>query len=279
MLTISQVAARYGLSNRQVYDLINLGYLNIARVTRINQGIKYWLSEKDLESVDIYSLVAEAQAKKGFRRRNRHNDWKRLSRTIDHYQSFLEDVSEYPQSELLENCFYLFHLNHYAKTYSEESNSLYHLKKRVLKKMVEEYGTLFRITYLIGPDRKKVWLCEDCKDNARKAGIPYAVFARREYYCAKCYVQQLEKEYYSLMQFDLELERYRFSFHLPLSACRWIKDIHLLPQGIRETGHYSDSMFLYGRMVSRVEEQAYPLPVIIARLNVYLAGEDKGNWE
>ncbi|HWP98046.1 MAG TPA: hypothetical protein VN426_14470 [Syntrophomonadaceae bacterium] len=279
MLTISQVALRYGLSNRQVYDLISLGYLNIARVTKVNQGVRYWFSEQELDQLDIYSLVADAQARQLPRRAGRMHDWKQLSRTLSRYQRFLEDIEELPQACLLENSFYLFHLNHYAKTYPEESGSLYGLKKMVLKKMVGEYRDDFQINYLVGPDRNKVWLCEDCKDHARKAGIPYAEYARREYHCSKCYVQHLEKEYYSLIQFDLQLDQHRFSFHLPLSASRWVQDIHLLPQGIRETGNYSDRMFLYGRAVSRVEEQVYPLKMIIEGLQHYLAeDEDKDGW-
>lgn len=270
MLTISQVAARYGLSNRQVYDLINLGFLNIARVTRENKGITYWLAEQDLERLDIYSLVAQA------RDRNHHStsykppDWKRLNRTMAYCQRFLEDISASSYRELLESCFYLFHLNHYAKRYTEESKNLYSLKKQVLRKMMAQYGEFFEVTYLVGPDRQKVWLCEDCKGNARKVNMPYAEYARSEYYCSKCYVQTLEKEYYSLIQFDLALEQYRFSFHLPLASAHWIKDRPDINHGTRKSGSYNDCMYLYGRPVSRIEEQVYPLTAIVDGLTGFL---------
>lgn len=273
MLTISQVAARYGVSNRQIHELISMGFLNVSSISRDSRGAKYLLSEQYLDRLDLYSLIAEAQET---RRRfpgysNRPLDWKRLGRAVDHYQRFLEEISLNCYAPLLEASFYLFHLNHYAKSCAEKSKECYGLKKQVLKKMIEEYRTLFNITYLLGPDRKKVWLCEDCKSNARKAGIPFPEYARREYHCSKCYVQNLEKEYYSLFQFDLALEGHRFSFHLPLSAARFIKEIHLLDQSVRKTCRYNDLMFIYGRPVSRVEEQVYPLNMIVDGLQRFLS--------
>lgn len=272
MLTISQVAARFGVSNRQIHELISMGFLNVSSISRDNRGVKYLLSEQYLDRLDLYSLIAEAQEAK---RRiphypNRPLDWKRLNKAVDHYQRFLEEIGLNCYAPLLEASFYLFHLNHYAKSYTEKSKELYGLKKQVLKKMMEEYRPLFNISYLLGPDRKKVWLCEDCKTNARKAGIPFPEYARREYYCSKCYVQNLEKEYYSLIQFDLALEGHRFSFHLPLSAARFVKDLHLVNQAVRKTCRYNDLMFIYGRPVSRVEEQVYPLTMIVDGLHRFL---------
>lgn len=272
MLTISQVAARFGVSNRQIYELISLGYLNVSSISRDTRGVKYLLSEQYLDRVDLYSLIAEAQ---DARRRmpnppNRPLNWKRLNKAVDHYEQFLEEIGLNCYAPLLEASFYLFHLNHYAKSYIDKSKELYGLKKQVLKMMLEEYRPLFNVTYLLGPDRKKVWLCEDCKANARKAGIPFTEYARREYHCSKCYVQNLEKEYYSLIEFDLALEGHRFSFHLPLSAARFVKDLHLVNQAIRKTWAYNDLMFIYGRPVSRVEEQVYPLTMIVDGLQQFL---------
>lgn len=273
MLTISQVAARYGLSNRQVHDLIRLGSLPIALTIRENQGIVCLISEQDLDKVDIYSLLADVRDNNNRRSCQNFNpglDWKRLSKTMAHYQRFMEEIQDLNQPILLENCFYLFHLNHYAKRNYADQKQLYGLKKQVLKKMHEEFGDLFRVVYLVGPDRRKVWLCDDCKENARKAAIPYAEYARREYYCTKCFVQNLEKEYYSLVQFDLEMGRCRFSFHLPRSSARWLGDLQRFNQETRKAGNYSDKLYLYGRPVSRIEEQAYPLSMIIEKLNLFI---------
>lgn len=272
MLTISQVAARFGVSNRQIHELISLGYLNISSISRDKCGVKYLLSEQYLDRLDMYSLIAEAQeAKRRLPKFHSHPlDWKHLNKAVDHYQKFLQEMELNRYAPLLKASFYLFHLNHYAKSYSQTSKELYGLKKQVLRIMIEEYGPLFKVTYLLGPDRKKIWLCEDCKANARKAGIPFPEYARREYHCSKCYVQNLEKEYYSLIQFDLALEGHRFSFHLPLSAARFVKDLHLVNQAIRKTCRYNDLMFLYGRPVSRVEEQVYPLTIIVDGLKKFL---------
>lgn len=277
MLTISQAAARFGVSNRQIHELISMGFLNVSSISLDNRGVKYLFSEQYLDRLDLYSLIAEAHEAKKRTGNNsgRPLDWKRLNRAANHYQRFLEEIGPSCHAPLLEAGFYLFHLNHYAKSYAEKSRELYRLKKQVLKKMLEDYHPLFDITYLLGPDRKKVWLCEDCKSNARKAGISFPEYSRREYHCSKCYVQNLEKEYYSLIQFDLALEGYRFSFHLPLSAARFVKNLHLVNQAVRKTCRYNDLMYIYGRSVSRVEEQVYPLNMIVDGLQRFLNRPDE----
>ena len=50
-----------------------------------------------------------------------------------------------------------------------------------------------------------------------------------------------------------------------------MKDLDSLPQSIRETGGYQDSMYLYGRAISRIEERILPLPVILEKLHQFLA--------
>jgi len=138
MLTISEIATRYNISNRQVHDLVNYGYLNIVQVYRAdNKGIKYLFSENEIIKLDIYSLLEEIKEIKKHNNRYKHNhqsDFKKIIRTANFYEKFIENTADYPEGSLLKVSFYLFHLNHYAKKYIDQSKELYSLKNRVLKK-------------------------------------------------------------------------------------------------------------------------------------------------
>lgn len=275
MLTVSQVASKYNISNRQVHDLVNHGYLSVAQVYRNKKnGVTYLFAENEIDHLDIHSLLAEIRDKKNSGRNSRNNypsEFKKVLKVMNYYDRFMDNISDYPEKELLKICFYLFHLNHYAKKYSEMSNELYSLKNRVIRKMYSENTSAIQAVYLTGPDRQKVWLCEECKDNARSAGMSYPAYVKKEYYCPKCFLQAVEKEYYSLVEFKVNTADYHFSFHLPLAVvCRWMENLDRLPQSIRETGRYDDKMYLYGRPVSRIEEKIFPVAMVKQILTDYV---------
>jgi hypothetical protein len=50
-----------------------------------------------------------------------------------------------------------------------------------------------------------------------------------------------------------------------------MKNLDSLPQSIRDMGNYQDHMYLYGRTISRIEERILPLPVILEKLQQFLA--------
>jgi hypothetical protein len=140
--------------------------------------------------------------------------------------------------------------------------------------MLTEYPEKFVTTYLIGADKNRVWLCEDCKEAARTAGFSYSEYIRKEMNCPKCYTAIMEREYYSLIEFSILIDDFEFTFHAPRSSVqKWI-DIDKLPQSIRQTGKYNDRMYLYGRLITRVEEKVFPLPVILEYLKAYIADSD-----
>lgn len=273
VLTSSEVAAKYNISNRQVNDLLAYGYLNVAQVLRYHKrGVTLLFSESELESLDIPSLLAEIKAKKKAPIKSANPaEIRKLLSAFNYYDRFMEDVEYYPEAEVLKACFYLFHLNHYAKTYPDLSKNLYKLKSQVLKKMYQENQGIITASYLQGPDRRRVWLCEDCKEASRAAGMSYNNYIRSESYCPKCDVQILEREYYSLVEFSLKVGGYRFVFHTPRSlAAGWMKGMKELPQGTRKADHYQDRMYLYGRSISNIEEKAFPLNMLKERLRAYL---------
>lgn len=270
MLTISEIAKKFKISNRQVYDLVEQGYLSVSQLQRNNnKGISYLFSEQDLEKLDIYSILAEAQGSR--KHKSNTPGFKQIISAVRYYDRFLENIASYPEREFLEACFYLFHLNHYAKSFKESSSRLYQLKNQVLHKMYLNNLNLFQIIYLTGPDRRQVWLCEDCKEAAVSARMSYADYIKSEYFCPKCSLHALDKEYYSLIEFKIRLEEYRFTFHLPLrSAARWLKDLDNYPQYTRKVRRYHDAMHIYGRPVNKIETRVFPLEMIIKKLKQYL---------
>lgn len=271
MLTVSQIAQKFNISNRQVHILVENGYLNVSQLYRNKQqGVTYLFAEEEIAKLDIYSLLAELQGNPGPRRRPA-SPYKQLMGTVRRFDHFMDSIEGHPQRDFLQCCFYLFHLNHYAKTYPKDSTYLYRLKNQVLKKMYQDNPDLLSVAYLTGPDRYRVWLCDDCKEAAQMSGWSYAAYIKNEYFCPKCSLQAVDKEYYSLIEFRVRLGDFKFTFHLPLAlAERWIKKLSDLPQWDRKTGNYSDRMYMYGRPVNPVEEKVFPINMIISKLENYL---------
>ncbi len=274
MLTISEIAAKYSISYQQVNDLVDYGFLPVTHTKRTPyKGVKLFFAESDLIKLDVPSALAEINdlKKQGIKKSDNY-DFKKVIRVINYYDRFLDNIAYHPDRKLLETSFYLFHLNHYAKKYTEMSSNLYSLKNKVIKKMYLTNPEVVTVKYLVGPDRKKVWLCDDCKESARLAGMSYISFLRKEYYCPKCFVQSVEKEYYSLVEFIIAASDYHFYFHLPrITAQKWMADINKIPQEVRETGRSDDKMYLYGRQIGRIEERVFPLNMIVEKLESYIA--------
>ncbi|HHW60962.1 MAG TPA: hypothetical protein GX404_03555 [Syntrophomonadaceae bacterium] len=277
MLTVSDVAHRYQINYQQVHDLVQYGYLPVAKIDRnYKHGMRYLFAESDVENLDVFSHLAEIhelQLRKPDTAQRR-SDFRQVLSLMDRYERFLEEIQHYPEKEALEVCFYLFHLNHYAKTYPQQSEALYQLKDQVLKKLYFQNADLISLRYLQGPDKHNIWLCEDCKESAHAAGLSYRKFIQNEDYCPKCTIMSVEKEYYSLIEFRLQVDEFRFAFHLPLRrAAKWLKNIDELPHGIRKTGRYDDRMYLYGRPISRIEERVFTLKMVHTALKAYVETE------
>lgn len=249
--------------------------MSVARVERsVNKSITYLFSEKDLIGLDIPSLLAEIQNTPHQKIRKQaflQKEFTKAHGLMNYFDNLLDAALTLADGDLLLICYYLLHLNHYAKTYDEHSDYLYKLKNSTLRKIYTCYPDYVKTRYLDGPDRIKVWLCDDCKENARNAGISYNNYVKRELVCPKCTIQLLEPRYYSLMEFIIRLANYRFIFHLPHQIARkWMTDISEMEQGIRKAGKYDDRMYLYGRAVMPVEEKLFPLPVIIEKIKSFL---------
>lgn len=278
MLKTSEVAQRLNITNSQVQDLVDFGYLSVAGTYRSrSNGLSYLFAEQELESLNVPAILAEIKEKKRHRRciSSLPGAWRERQRAVARHDHFLCSIAALPEARLLRAAYYLFHLNHYAKAYEKERESLYALKNRVLACIVRDYPEMVRCVYLIGQDRSKIWLCEDCRQSARAAGYTYLDYVKLGHYCEKCYVQVVEREYYSLVEFSLESDDYRFCFHLPVSVARkWLAGIKELPIRERKHDEVNDAMYFYGRRITRIEEKVIPLAVVVQELETFLTGSE-----
>jgi len=280
MLRASEVAKKLKISYSQVQDLIDYGYLPIADVCRYgNGGMVYLFSEAQLDSLDVPGVLAEIRELKARERigtRHYSRDWKKQQSVARRHEWVMRMTAESSDPELFKACYYLFHLNHYAKAYPEKGDALYRLKNQVLRSMVSRYPDKVHCLYLVGGDKIRVWLCEDCACTARLNGNSYQEYIGEHRYCPKCEVQVVEREYYSLIEFIIENQDLRFVFHLPVSKARkWLLGIEGFPRAERGSAEKMDEMYFYGRRVTRIEEKIVPLAVVEKELREFLGPGDR----
>jgi len=170
-----------------------------------------------------------------------------------------------PVGRLLRASFFLFHLNHYAKS---GERYLYDLKEVVLRSLAEQAGrwqeeNMIRIFILPGSERVK--LCSRCREKARKMGLNYSEFVRLIGGCRQC---PRSAEYYSLYEFLIEYDSYRFCFHIPAElAHNWAGNSSLT---MRETPAEREGFMLFGRPAFQAETRAVELTEVIAELRSFL---------
>ncbi|MGE5381287.1 MAG: hypothetical protein ACM3NT_09520 [Methylocystaceae bacterium] len=268
MLKTSEVAKKFNISNAQVMSLVDHGYLRVAALERHDRGFTYLFADEELDQLDLGQVLAEIEPGKRMVNRRFGAELK----AVRYYDRLLENFADSPCPELLQAAFYLFQLNHYAKKYVSAQKELYSLKHRVIKIMLERYGMYIEIAVLTGGDRLRVWLCDDCKQNAREQNMTYRDYIAHGYYCPKCEQQIMERDFYSLLEIKISWERHRFSFHVPWSeARRWELNWDAIPQRERSGKDARDSMFIYGRHISNLEERIFPLPAIINHLEEFIS--------
>lgn len=197
--------------------------------------------------------------------------------TRKHIEELKEEQNQYIEilktiHPFLEIAYYLYHLNHYAKTpkYQKQSNQLsnqlYDLKKKVLLTSLEKYPDLIKTKFIKRGD--KTIYCEDCIEKAidlrdlLDARGPWIDFVGKP--CPKC---KVIKDYYSLIEFYMESPIAKFTFHIPYPIVP-----HLKTKNIEiEKKYTEDEIFdIYGRPISKIEESLFPLKKVIEKLNEFL---------
>lgn len=267
MLKTSDVAKRLNISNAQVMSLVDHGYLRVAALERHDQGFTYLFADEELKEVDLGAALAEIEQEKKTRTRRFGAELK----AVQYYDRLIASFDESTSPELLKTAFYLFQLNHYAKKYNNVQKELYTLKHKVMKIMLERFGLYLEVQLLMGGDRLRVWLCDDCKTNAHEQNMTYREYIASGYYCPKCEQQIMERDFYSLIEIKVSWEQHRFSFHVPWSQARkWELNWDNIPQRDRNNEDAPDTMFLYGRRISTLEERIFPLPAIVRELEEFI---------
>jgi len=267
VLKTSDVAKKLNISNAQVMSLVDHGYLKVAALERYERGFTYLFAVEELQTLDLVNVLAKKKKDK----RNKTRRFGAELKAMRYYDRLLESFADSPCPELLQAAFYLFQLNHYAKKYTNAQKDLYTVKHHVMKTMLERYGMYLEVMLLLGGDRLRVWLCDDCKINAYEQNMSYREYIANGYYCPKCEQQIMERDFYTLLELKLSWEQHRFCFHIPWSEVRkWDLNWDAIPKRERISEDARDIMFLYGRHISTLEERIFPLPAIINSLEEFI---------
>ncbi|MDR1159463.1 MAG: hypothetical protein LBK69_02450, partial [Syntrophomonadaceae bacterium] len=168
-------------------------------------------------------------------------------------------------------CYYLYHLNHYAKQqghaylYDYKEKVLYALWKEQMNQISPVYN-LLKVFFIPGAPR--IHLCPDCRLKAQQQGLSHLEFLQaKEHVCAQC---GKDDNYYSLYEFILENDEYHFCFHLPYASARkWLSEFNI-PEKESLGKNKRDGFFAFGRPINEAEASAVELQEIVEELENFL---------
>jgi hypothetical protein len=270
LLTTAEVCRELAITPHDVHRLEAEGYLETKLVDRNKHGEAPLFSGQEVELVrlklprilrnwdDSAGAVGGAAAA-----RKRQQDWVTARATIACKERFMEAIADLPGSSalLLRSAYYLFHLNHYAKS---GETYLYELKERVLAFMASNFTVAdgLQIYFIPGPAR--VRLCPDCRNRAQEQRKSYLEYARLTGGCSSC---QRDEDYFSLYEFLVVWEQHRFCFHSPFQIGRkWLKGRDVpAKEGSEREGAYP-----FGRPISSGEAAAVNLAEVVDELERFL---------
>jgi hypothetical protein len=203
----------------------------------------------------------------------REKQWRKAQILKTRKLYFLDSLSELPErtAAIFRVCYYLYHLNHYAKQqghaylYDYKETILYALWKEQLKLITLGYS-LLNVFFIPGAPR--IHLCLDCRVKAQRQGLSHLEFLRaKEHVCTQC---GKEDNYYSLYEFILENDEYHFCFHLPYASARkWLVDFNI-PEKESAAENKRDGFSAFGRPINEAEANAVELQEIIEELEMFL---------
>jgi len=274
LLTTAQVCRELGITPAKVNRLAREGYLEVSARSKQKYGelqlfhpgqvsglksqipkiLSIWASEENLRQnarrAGISRAVEPVNAREVRKRR-------------DHFFSFLSGVPE-ETAGLLRASYYLYHLNHYAKSGHQY---LYELKERILKHLVRCYESSPYLQIVLIQGQQRADLCPDCRSKANKLNLSYGEYAKSYGGCPRC---RKHKNYYDLYEFNIRFEDHRFSFHTPFSVARkWFSGEVSLPRQYR--GHLQEQGLTFGRPITEREARALPMDEVIDELEKILS--------
>lgn len=181
-------------------------------------------------------------------------------------ENYFNEIEHFPttEKELLEACFYLYHLNHYAKA---GNPYLYDLKELVLRSFVRSHlnkNNLLKVHFIEGDN--KMLLCPNCKAKAEDRNLSYVEYLEKTGGCPAC---AREYKYYSLYEFIIAYRDYLFCFHTPYkTAKRWFDRTHLPPH---KNSPRREGAYAFGRAIYNAEARAVELLEVVQKLQDFLA--------
>ncbi len=273
LLSIAEVCKTLGITPSKVHQLTNEGYLEVIDTAQLKNGKIYLFQPAQVESlIDqmpriIRKWESEENARLGAKkaahlRVNRRSAAQNIKSQKEKFLASIDLASERIY-RLLRASYFLFHLNHYAKTGNEY---LYDLKEKVLYAFYQKYRCEDSLNIFLIHGEQHVKLCSECKRKARKQNVSYSDYARLTGGCNWCIK---DDRHYNLYEFVITYADYRFCFHIPYKAARkWFKN-QVVPT--KFSTHRYEMGTNFGRSIFELEAKAIPLDEVIEELNDFLS--------
>ncbi|MCF8011338.1 MAG: hypothetical protein K9L17_02195 [Clostridiales bacterium] len=275
LLNTAQVSKILNITLNNVQRLNKEGYLAVNEITDLKNGKMYLYSNKQVDS--LIPLIPRIKkhwqqnddyihgASKLARQRNkRHQSYQHK---LGLKKTFLENIAFLPEyrQKILRSSYFLFHLNHYAKT---GNYYLYDLKELVLYAFVQYYhknNDILQISFTQG--NNKTILCPSCKARAKDQNLSYIEYLDNNGGCSKCTKQY---NYYSLYEFLIDDCDYYFCFHIPYySAKKWFKNAGITI--VEKTNMQQEGATAFGRTIYESEARAVELVEVINELQYFIS--------
>lgn len=273
LLTTAQVCRELGITPAKVRRLTREGYLDISTVKTLKYGEEYLYqsSQVSLLRQQMPRILSKWATEENMRLGARKAGLNRAVEAVNAVEVrkrsslFLTSLEHLPEktADLLEASYYLFHLNHYAKS---GHPYLYELKERILRRLAKHYLDTPYMQVTLVQGQQRVGLCQDCRVRANKLNVSYGEYAKSYGGCPRCNKQN---SYYDLFEFSIRYDDHRFSFHTPYSVGRkWFGPGKNFPRQYR--GHRQEQGLTFGRPVTEREALALPMDEIIDKLEKIL---------
>lgn len=269
LLTTARVCRELGVTPAMADRLVREGYLEVSGTSRRKYGDVHLFHSgqvvrlKDRLPQILSKWAGEENLRRGARKAgiNRAVEPVNAGEARKRRDQFLSSLETLPEdtAQLLKASYYLYHLNHYAKSGHEY---LYEIKEKVLKHLVRNYINSPHLQIALVQGEQRTDLCPDCRARASRQNLRYGEYAKIYGGCSRC---RKHKSYYDLYEFNIHYEDHRFSFHTPFSVGRkWFSGEVSLPR--QDRGHLQEQGLTFGRPITEREARALPMDEVIETL-------------
>ena len=277
-MTPAQVCQTLKLTPNQIHKLVESGRLEVARYVSYRHGSMEVFSPEQVQQLvpamprirrgwDLQQASALGARKAALIREKQRQKTQSLKKRKARFLESLDGLSE-RESDALRVCFFMYHLNHYAK---HGHPYLYDYKEKVLrllwlewKPVLTEPSALLEVTFVPGAPR--IRLCLDCRIKAQQQKQTHLDFLKQqEHPCPQC---RKEEDYYGLYEFTLDFGEYHFCFHIPFSIARkWFTGVSINEKVISVK---REGFFVFGRPIREDESLAVTLSEVVDEMETFL---------